>query len=115
MTTAGKLSTLYSFCSLLGCPDGAEPYAGLVQATDGNFYGTANLGGAYGFGAVFKITPSGKLTTLHSFNVTRALSLTRGWCKRPTETSMGQPRHWVTPRTVWEAVARSLASLAVAC
>ncbi|MBV8451587.1 MAG: hypothetical protein JOZ29_04865 [Deltaproteobacteria bacterium] len=71
MTTAGKLSTLYSFCSLLlGCPDGAEPDAGLVQATNGNFYGTTNLGGAYSIGVVFKITPSGKLTTLHSFNGT---------------------------------------------
>lgn len=50
--------------------DGESPYAGLVQGTDGNFYGTTNLGGASGDGTVFKITPSGTLTTLHSFDYT---------------------------------------------
>jgi uncharacterized repeat protein (TIGR03803 family) len=40
---------------------------GLVLGTDGNFYGVAEGGGAYGVGTVFKITPSGRLTTLHSF------------------------------------------------
>jgi uncharacterized repeat protein (TIGR03803 family) len=47
--------------------DGSKPYARLVQATDGNFYGTTYQGGA-GAGTVFKITPGGTLTTLHSFN-----------------------------------------------
>ena len=48
-----------------------RPYAGLVQATDGNFYGTTNDGGANdGYGTIFKITPSGTLTTLHSFDRT---------------------------------------------
>jgi len=49
--------------------DGANPQAGLVQATDGNFYGTTSLGGVNGngYGTVFKITPSGTLTTLYSF------------------------------------------------
>ncbi len=49
--------------------DGANPYAGLVQATDGNFYGTTHAGGADNDGTVFKITPSGNLTTLHSFDL----------------------------------------------
>jgi uncharacterized repeat protein (TIGR03803 family) len=71
-TPAGVLTTLYSFCSQSGCTDGANPLAGLVQATDGNFYGTtqsggANLCGGYGCGTVFKITPGGMLTTLHTF------------------------------------------------
>ena len=44
--------------------DGANPYAGLIQATDGNFYGTTGYGGANNHGIVFKITPGGKLTTL---------------------------------------------------
>jgi uncharacterized repeat protein (TIGR03803 family) len=48
--------------------DGANPYAGLIQATDGNFYGTTGYGGAKNHGIVFKITPGGKLTTLHSFD-----------------------------------------------
>jgi uncharacterized repeat protein (TIGR03803 family) len=38
-----------------------------VQATDGNLYGTTSGGGAYDKGTVFNITPSGTLTTLHSF------------------------------------------------
>lgn len=77
ITAAGKLSTLYSFCSQRGCVDGAAPHAGLIQATDGNFYGTTEYGGANDFcedpggevgcGTVFKITPKGKLTTLYSF------------------------------------------------
>src|ERR1039457_2962482 len=54
----GTLTTLYCFCSQSGCTDGDAPYAGLVQATDGNFYGTTVYGGANGgYGTVFKITP----------------------------------------------------------
>src|SRR5260370_28555761 len=47
---------------------GANPYDGLIQATDGNFYGTTGYGGTNNHGIVFKITPGGKLTTLHSFD-----------------------------------------------
>jgi len=67
ISPSGKLTTLYNFCSLSGCTDGDAPLAGLVQGTDGNFYGTATQGGANGYGTVFKITPNGKLTTLDSF------------------------------------------------
>ncbi|MFZ0312254.1 MAG: choice-of-anchor tandem repeat GloVer-containing protein [Candidatus Korobacteraceae bacterium] len=68
ITPSGTLTTLYSFCSQPNCTDGELPYAGLVQATDGNFYGTTSGGGAvYYDGTVFKITPSGTLTTLYSF------------------------------------------------
>jgi len=72
ITSDGTLATLYSFCSQGGCADGAYPDAGLVQATDGDFYGTAYHGGAnsacnQGCGTVFKITPSGVLTTIYSF------------------------------------------------
>ena len=66
MTPSGMLTTLYSTCSQSGCPDGGYPNA-LVQATNGDFYGTMYLGGANGYGTVFKITPSGTLTTLYSF------------------------------------------------
>jgi uncharacterized repeat protein (TIGR03803 family) len=69
ITPAGALTTLYSFCSLTGCADGENPDAGLIQATDGNFYGTTNAGGAHNGGTVFSVTSQGVLTTLHSFDV----------------------------------------------
>jgi uncharacterized repeat protein (TIGR03803 family) len=77
ITPRGTLTTLYSFCSQTNCSDGLAPSAGLVQATDGNFYGTTILGGANsvcpnsnGCGTVFKIAPAGELTTLHVFGGT---------------------------------------------
>jgi uncharacterized repeat protein (TIGR03803 family) len=66
ITPSGSLTTLYSFCSQSGCADGESPRAGLVQATDGDFYGTT-LGGVNMAGTVFNITASGSLTTLYSF------------------------------------------------
>jgi uncharacterized repeat protein (TIGR03803 family) len=67
ITPGGALNTLYSFCSLSKCADGDAPYAGLVQGTDGNFYGAAYTGGAHGRGTVFQITPGGVLNALYSF------------------------------------------------
>jgi uncharacterized repeat protein (TIGR03803 family) len=49
--------------------DGYAPLGGLIQASDGGLYGTTYVGGAHGYGTIFKIT-SGVLTTLHSFDVT---------------------------------------------
>ena len=70
ITPSGTLTTLYSFCSQSACADGQYPQAGLVQATNGNFYGTTYAGGTDAAGTVFEITPAGKLTTLHSFDCT---------------------------------------------
>ena len=73
ITRQGVLTTLHNFCSIPYCPDGAGPQAGVIQAGDGNFYGTTPWGGAEsatctgGCGTVFKITANGKLTTLHTF------------------------------------------------
>jgi uncharacterized repeat protein (TIGR03803 family) len=67
ITSGGTLTTLYNFCSQPDCTDGEAPFAGLVQATDGNYYGTTEEGGANHYGTVFKITPSGVLTTVLSF------------------------------------------------
>lgn len=69
MTPAGALTTVYSFCAKPNCADGSLPVAGLLQATDGDLYGTTAAGGAYRYyGTIFKITLARKLTTLHSFN-----------------------------------------------
>jgi uncharacterized repeat protein (TIGR03803 family) len=65
--SAGNLTTLWSFCKDSGCPDGNRPAAGLTIVTGGNLYGTTYYGGAHGAGTVFKITPAGALTTVHSF------------------------------------------------
>jgi uncharacterized repeat protein (TIGR03803 family) len=74
ITPSGALTTLYDLCSQGGssCTDGYYPEGALVQATslDGNLYGTTYGGGANGDGTVFKITPTGTLTTLHSFDGT---------------------------------------------
>jgi uncharacterized repeat protein (TIGR03803 family) len=74
MTPSGALTTVYSFCSQTNCTDGSFPYAPLVQGTDGNYYGTTQGGGAYNNGSVFKLTPQGELTTLHSFCHTQGCS-----------------------------------------
>jgi uncharacterized repeat protein (TIGR03803 family) len=66
---SGTLTTLYSFCSQPNCTDGYSP-RWLIQASDGNFYGTTEAGGVHGNGTVFKISPSGTLTTLHLFDGT---------------------------------------------
>ena len=69
ITPGGTLTTLYEFCSRPNCTDGYGPQSGLVQAADGNFYGTTHWGGTQldGNGTIFRITPNGALTTLHSF------------------------------------------------
>ena len=67
ITPGGTLTTLYSFCSQGGCTDGASPEEGLVEGANGDFYGTTYGGGTYGYGTIFKISPSGALTTLYSF------------------------------------------------
>jgi len=64
--TKGSLSILHKFGGRNG-PDGSVPRGGLVLGNDGNFYGTTEYGGT-GVGTVFKITPTGTLTTLHSFS-----------------------------------------------
>jgi|HubBroStandDraft_6_1064221.scaffolds.fasta_scaffold100857_1 uncharacterized repeat protein (TIGR03803 family) len=67
ITPRGTLTTLYSLCSKSGCTDGEYTYAVPIQGTDGNFYGTTYLGGSKELGTVFKVTPSGTQTTLHTF------------------------------------------------
>jgi len=69
ISSAGALTTLWQFG---GSPtDGTAPFAGLVQGSDGYFYGTTTYGGTnnlpYGAGTVFRISSAGTLTTLWQF------------------------------------------------
>ncbi|HEY6619635.1 MAG TPA: choice-of-anchor tandem repeat GloVer-containing protein [Steroidobacteraceae bacterium] len=65
ITPSGSEANVYSFAKT--GTNGQTPYAGLIQGTDGNFYGTTYFGGANGFGTVFKVTPGGTETVLYSF------------------------------------------------
>ncbi len=79
MTTDGDLQTLFAFPQTIGGPlngaylNGRQPLAGLVQGTDGEFYGTNRLEGvrsatgAFGDGTVFKISSGGDFQTLFTF------------------------------------------------
>ena len=62
INTNGALTSLYSFT---GGDDGANPTAGLVQASDGNFYGTASAGAF--FGTLFRVTTNGSFSVIYSF------------------------------------------------
>ena len=52
LDAAGTLTTLHSFN---GVTDGAAPWAPLVQAADGSFYGTTSAGGAADGGTLFRL------------------------------------------------------------
>jgi uncharacterized repeat protein (TIGR03803 family) len=57
-------TSLFSFAGL----NGAMPNSGpMIQATDGNFYGVTQSGGAYNSGEVFQLTPAGELNVFYSF------------------------------------------------
>jgi uncharacterized repeat protein (TIGR03803 family) len=60
----GHETVLYNFTNQ---QDGSNPWGGLVQDEKGNLYGTANHGGSYGVGTVFKLDPAGNFTVLHTF------------------------------------------------
>jgi uncharacterized repeat protein (TIGR03803 family) len=68
MTTSGALTVLHKFTGA----DGSQVDGGpaLIQASDGNFYGTSFTGGSANAGVIFKITPSGTYTVLHNLNGT---------------------------------------------
>jgi len=64
ITPGGVVTILHSFDGT----DGKEPLAGLIEASDGNLYGTTSAGGTGG--TVFQITKDGVFTTLHAFSGT---------------------------------------------
>ena len=63
-TATGAETVLYSFT---GTPDASEPEDGLVRDAKGNLYGTTRDGGAYNYGAIFKVDKTGAETVLYSF------------------------------------------------
>jgi uncharacterized repeat protein (TIGR03803 family) len=70
MTPAGEVTVLHQFQG--GPKDGARPLGGLMLASDGNFYGTTQAGGAndaanQGGGTLYRLTPAGKVRVLYSF------------------------------------------------
>jgi uncharacterized repeat protein (TIGR03803 family) len=65
MSLGGTISILYSFMG--GPADGAQPFGGLVQATDGKLYGPTQTGGTSGNGTLFQITTTGTYKSLYSF------------------------------------------------
>lgn len=72
ITPGGTPTTLYTFCSQPKCTDGEDPSGALIQGTDGNFYGTTVGGGTatgnqFAQGTVYKLTPQGTFTSLHTF------------------------------------------------
>ena len=66
VAAASSLATVHSFSS---DPDGATPWAGLMQGADGNLYGTTVYGGTHSDGAVFELNPTtGAVSTVASFS-----------------------------------------------
>ena len=97
MTPDGTITALASFYGT----NGMHPWGGLVEADDGNFYGTTYDGGAYpgtgafggpGAGTIFRITPSGTLTTLFSFWPTNGANPVSGLAKAPDGVLYGTTR-----------------------
>jgi uncharacterized repeat protein (TIGR03803 family) len=68
LTPAETLSSIYSFCSQANCADGLNPRSGPILGSDGNLYGVTYFGGnSTSAGTFYKMTISGKITTLYSF------------------------------------------------
>lgn len=65
LSPSGSFAVIHDFTEGSG---GGTPWGGVVQGPDGNFYGTTAVGGASNAGIVYKLTPAGKFTNLHSFN-----------------------------------------------
>jgi uncharacterized repeat protein (TIGR03803 family) len=62
ISSRGTVFTLHSFDG----SDGLNPL-GLMQASNGDFYGTTSTGGSGSGGTIFRMTPAGTLTTLYNF------------------------------------------------
>ena len=65
ITPSGQLTTRYTFT---GGTDGGNPWGGLIQASDGNLYGTTTGAGTYDFGTIFQLAPTGGFATVGQFD-----------------------------------------------
>ncbi len=65
LTPDDAFSVFYDFSATAA--QGNDPQGGLVEATDGNFYGTLVWGGAGGVGSIYRLTPAGVFTDIHDF------------------------------------------------
>ena len=70
LTASGTLTTIYTFCVQPGCPDGSYPAGALIQATNGDFYGTTFGGGSSGAGVIFQFSARATPVVVHSFGGT---------------------------------------------
>jgi uncharacterized repeat protein (TIGR03803 family) len=73
LKTSGAMKPLYSFKN---STDGANPYAALVQGTNGLFYGAAQAGGSNAYGTIFNISSNGTFNSLYSFAREKSAHLT---------------------------------------
>ena len=93
LSLSGSEGTLYNFCAISLCLDGARPGSPVVQGPDGNYYGTTVFGGAGsncsftdgtrilhgGCGTIYKLSPSGTLTTIYTFVCDQNGNCPAGW------------------------------------
>lgn len=77
LTLAGNYKVLYSFCRGIFCTAGSQALQ-LVQDANGNFFGTTQYGGSYGYGTVFELTSQQQFIDLHDFDKTDGAYLNAG-------------------------------------
>jgi uncharacterized repeat protein (TIGR03803 family) len=98
ITPSGIITTLYSFCAEANCADGAYPEGGLLLATDGNFYGTTNAGGANEEAreqAMGRYSRSARMARSHCCTVSTGMTAphpSERWLRARTGASTGQPK-----------------------
>ena len=61
-------TTLYDFCALANCVDGAVPLGPLILGAQGRLFGTTLYGGKRTYGTLFRWSPGGGYRVLHSFS-----------------------------------------------
>ena len=94
ITKTGTFTKLWDFNSTNATVNGIDGYGALIQASDGNLYGTTYQGGAANAGTVFQMTLSGVLSQILSFD-----SVTNGAYPRSAPLQAGDGTLYVTTST----------------